>query len=306
MYQRIMVPLDGSAFGERALPMAVSLARKTGGWLQLACCAEGGEPRAGGAASGQTQEVAEAKAYLRSVADWIARQGIGVTTAVPTKPEVEGLIGEAQRTPADLIVMGTHGRSGMGRWIYGSVAEGVVKCADCPVILVRPTGPLASLDPEPAGLIVPLDGSRFAEAALPHALELALLFKATITLAQAVVSPALTAPGVYMYDFAAPDPIQEGHAQDVREAERYLTTVADELRRDGVEVRTVVGESWPLDVIVREALSGDARLVVMATHAKLGVFNWIMGRTTMEVLHRSLLPVMLIRPDREAAAALGA
>jgi nucleotide-binding universal stress UspA family protein len=239
------------------------------------------------------------------VADWIAQRGIDVTTAVPATPAVEGLIRESQLHAADLIVMGTHGQSGLGRWIYGSVAEGVVRCAGCPVILVRPTGPLASLGPKPdrAGVLVPLDGSRFAEAALPHALELARLFRGTVTVVRAVVSPVLTARGASMYDYFAPESVEEVHLADVTEAEAYLATVADELRREGAQVRTVVGENWPVDVITREALAAGSRLVVMATHAKLGLFNWIMGRTTVEVLHRSLVPVMLVRPAGDGLAA---
>lgn len=91
MYRRIMVPLDGSASGERALPLAVSLARQTGGWLQLACCAPAGAQPDGTATAAQALEARAARAYLRSVADWIALQGIEVTTAVPAKPPVEGL-----------------------------------------------------------------------------------------------------------------------------------------------------------------------------------------------------------------------
>ena len=100
-----------------------------------------------------------------------------------------------------------------------------------------------------------------------------------------------------------PASIEEVHETDVRAAEAYLATVADELRRQGAQVRTVVGENWPVDVIAREALAAGVRLVVMATHAKLGLLNWIMGRTTVEVLHRSLVPVMLVRPAGDGPAA---
>jgi nucleotide-binding universal stress UspA family protein len=298
MYHRIMVPLDGSAYGERALPMAVSLARKSGGWLHLACCAGVGGIPDDAASAQQMREAEEARAYLASVADWVGQQGVDAATSVPGKPPVESLALEVRLHGIDLIVMCTHGHSGLGRWIYGSVAEGMVGCGVAPVLLVRPTGPLAFMGPEPehAGLLVPLDGSPFAEAALPHAVRLAQTFGGVITLVRAVVSIELQTRGSDLSGFVTKG-IEASHDEELSQAKDYLAAVADRLASEGVQVRTVVGENWPVDVIVREGLRAHTRLVVMATHGKVGMLNWMMGRTTMEVIHRSLLPVLLIRPE---------
>jgi nucleotide-binding universal stress UspA family protein len=135
----------------------------------------------------------EAETYLADLADRIAGQSIPAETAVPYGAASEAILTEIALHRADLVVMCTHGLSGLGRWIYGPVAETVLARSPAPILLVRPTGSQATLSSEPAGsrLLVPLDGSDFAEAALPHAAALARAVNGSLHLLQVLVPPSL-------------------------------------------------------------------------------------------------------------------
>ena len=195
--------------------------------------------------------------------------------------------------------MCTHGRSGLGRWIYGSVAEQVLHRSPVPVLLVHPAGEIATLAPEPAQttLLVPLDGSPFAETALPHAANLARAFSGTILLLSAVEPPMAphAYPGVGFVPAAS--------MEISREAESYLEEVAQRLRSAGLSVLTVVREGWPADVIAYWGATLGPSLIVMATHGRTGVTRLLLGSVALEVVRRSSLPVMLIRPTGRSTEA---
>jgi nucleotide-binding universal stress UspA family protein len=145
--RRILVPLDGSAPAERALPMAAMLARRAGGELLLlqsigwaqAAIADAPAFFAGGLGADRLVERAEegARAYLVEVGRRLAAEGPAVETAIRLEPAAEAILGGAAELAADLIVLSTHGRGGPGRWRYGSVADRVLRGADLPVLLVR-------------------------------------------------------------------------------------------------------------------------------------------------------------------------
>ena len=198
LYRTILVPLDGSSFSERALPTATALARATGAGLVLVRAASASVPPGGirptyraGRFKKKTftsPPTSGAPAFRRHRSGRSRRQSFTWTAsptawpnkacgraAVPYAAAAEGILTEIDVQSADLVVMCTHGRSGLGRWIFGSVAEEVLAHSPVPVLLVRPTGTPVTLSAEPGKfrLLVPLDGSAFAEAALPHAAKLA-------------------------------------------------------------------------------------------------------------------------------------
>lgn len=322
MYRTILVPLDSSSFGERALPVAAALARTTGGKLVLVRAASASilpgahsadlqgrqiqkeelfvSADAGGAgrAAAQIRAVEEAELYLRRIVDRLAVQGVRAEIAVPYAAAAEGILTEIDVQSADLVIMCTHGRSGLGRWIYGSVAEEVLAHSPVPVLLVRPTGSPVSLSAEPgqSRLLVPLDGSAFAEAALPHATALAEALGGSILLVYAVALP------VHPYNemLAIPADIDEDLDRLVEEeqgrAEHYLASVGERLLQDGLSVESVVCKGAPADTILQQALAKNARLIVMATHGRTGLRRLLLGSVAHEVVHRAQLPVFLVRP----------
>ncbi len=299
MYNTILVPLDGSKFSERALPMAASLAEANRSHIILLRAASVSALPGTDSGPAQLQAIAEDQAYLAALAAGLSERGLSVEIAVPYGDAAEAILLEISLRNADLVIMCTHGRSGLGRWIYGSVAEKVLAQSPVPVLLVRPSGEIAMLGPEPAqaSVLVPLDGSPFAEAALPHAATLAKAFGSTILLLHA------TEPPVGAYYYPEIGLVQGVLAEDKGEAESYLSAVAERLRSDGLSVETILREGWPADVIVYQGATLEPRLIVMATHGRTGVVRLIFGSVALEVVRRTSLPVLLIRPGEPATEA---
>jgi len=146
MYKRILVPLDGSALAEAALPHAESLAQQYGGYVILLRVVV--SPYAivapdlvlAGTDVNQKQFVEQAGQYLQGVAGRLQARGIGTKSAICEGPVAEAILNHAKAENAELIVMSTHGRGGVSRWVYGSVADRVLQAAPCPILLIRVTG----------------------------------------------------------------------------------------------------------------------------------------------------------------------
>ena len=129
MYQRIMAPLDGSELAQSALPHAVELCRALGATLLLLYVRD---PRSG--------SVEAARRYLEFVRDQQAAAGVAIEILVRDGPVAEAIIAAAEHERIDMIAMATHGRSGLQRVVYGSVAEQVLRSSTKPVLLVRVPG----------------------------------------------------------------------------------------------------------------------------------------------------------------------
>jgi nucleotide-binding universal stress UspA family protein len=297
MYGTILVPLDGSEFSERALPMATSLAQAMESKVILMHAASASVFPGADPTEAQCQAIEDAESYLAALANGLSEQGLTVEVAAPFGDAAESIVLEVGMRTADLVVMCTHGRSGMGRWIYGSVAEQVLAHSPAPVLLVRPTGEIVTLMPERAPLLVSLDGSAFAEAALSHAVALARAFGGPILLVRALEQPVIS------YEYAVTGILYESMEEQRRQAEAYLEGVAQRLRSDGLNVDTLVWEGWPADVIVHRGMASDARLIVMATHGRTGIARLVLGSVALEVVRRTHLPVLLVRPPESAAPA---
>ncbi len=140
MYKRILIPLDGSEFAEAALPHACAIAACTGAELALLRVAV--QPLYGSISTDpllipalRADTETEASAYLDRVADELRAAGFRVTAETCTGPVAETILDYAAGIRADLIVMSTHGRSGLARWFIGSVADKIVRGARLPVLL---------------------------------------------------------------------------------------------------------------------------------------------------------------------------
>ncbi len=145
MFNKILITLDGSELAEKALPIATELAAFHGAELRLLRVAEGeptlAEKAVGytwvGATERMTKDSAESRAYLETVAATIPNDGVAFEIKVEKGAAEARIVCYAEREGVDLIVMSTHGRTGLPNLILGSVAKGVVADAPCPVMLVR-------------------------------------------------------------------------------------------------------------------------------------------------------------------------
>ena len=186
MLNTILVPLDGSTLAEEALPDALVLARAAGARVVLMRAIP---PRRPGSA---TDEFDSIKHELEALADRRRDEGIRVDAVVHRTFMTDvgpAICSAAEDEQAGLIVMSTHGRSGLGRWVYGSVADSVLRQAEVPVMLIRSQADHDWPKDRTMRILVPLDGCDLAEEALGTAAELATILKAELHLVRVVERP---------------------------------------------------------------------------------------------------------------------
>jgi nucleotide-binding universal stress UspA family protein len=316
MYRTIMVPLDGSPFGECALPLAVSLARRAGATLQLVQVM----PPLGSIYtetplfidSSFEQEVREHErashlAYLDRTFKMLSKvTPLQIQTVLLEGDIPHQLRQQAARSRVDLVVMTTHARGPLGRFWLGSVADELVRHLPMPVLLVRPGERCTVFDPEPVlqNILIPLDGHALAEQMIEPALTLGGLVGASYTLLE-VIKPVL--PVVYPLEGAGMAQAAQAliertealQAQLRRDAQDYLDRVATNLRQRGYRVLTRVEvEEKPALAILNQAQSDD--LVAMSTHGRHGLGRLIAGSVADKVIRGSHLPVLAYHPAEVA------
>lgn len=286
----IMVPLDGSELAERALPVAEQVATAVHGELVLVRITSPVNivPLApGGMTSEQSAEpIAEARTreahtYLESVALPLRERGLQVQVVTHAGMAAPAILGLLASFHVGLVVMTTHGRTGMALFAIGSVADQVVRASHVPVLLVRPLisdQPCERLE----RAVVPLDGSDRSEVALG-------------------VAVALAGPLVHELTLLRVVPTRNGIAPEraMQEADRYLADVSRRLAEQmtgQVMVETRVASGDPAEQILRRARS-NCDLVIMATRGETGTRRWMFGSVADRVLHDSGTPLMLIHPE---------
>jgi len=199
------------------------------------------------------------------------------------------LLQTAESTGADLIVMGTHGRRGVQRAIYGSVAEEVLRTAACPVLTVRERENEADRVPDASvdRIVVPVDFSDLSRAALRYAARLAPLYDVPMKLVHAVEEPTL--PSVY----ETSSPKMESRETKAR-AERELRSWGEDLVGEGRSVSYVVHRGEPTET-VRQEIDRANVLTVMGTRGLSGVRRTMLGSVTEAVIREANGPVLAAR-----------
>jgi nucleotide-binding universal stress UspA family protein len=297
MFKNILVPLDGSALSEKALNVAIVIAKAFDAKITLLHNISITSFTSVGASMGEEtyQQIAESDAlnstdYLKKVEGRL--HGCGVTNI--TTQVVEGIptsaIQLAVTNGVDLIVMTTHARTGIARTILGSVADEVVRSVNIPVLLVSAQQP----ELEPGGcvpafhrILVPLDGSTLALQALPIASALAQATGAGVVLLDVLPEPALVG--------------EELATGGAGWACRYLNEAAHTLP-PGIEADTVFTSGNVGEAIVREAMERDCDLIVMTTHGRSGFSRMRLGSVADQVLAHAPVPLLLLHGDSAEAA----
>jgi nucleotide-binding universal stress UspA family protein len=296
----ILVPLDGSSVSEQALPFAQAMAELTGAHLLLLRAVSPLAEDHVAPAEDRARPAREASAYLSALGARLAN-GRPVETSVVYGEAANAIIEESLLRGADLIVMATHGRTGLRRAVYGSVAAAVLSRSTIPVLLVGPTqgGLDASVFYHRPRVLVPLDGSDFAERALPLAGDVAAAVGGKLVLLEAVEEPRQVLTDEHGRVVAYIDEELELLRAQARD---YLGQVSDRLARAThqepvVEVR--VGAA--VDVITLASQEDGASLVVMATHARGGLDRLLKGSVAESLLTRTSVPLLLVPPAAEPA-----
>lgn len=288
MYERILVPTDGSDAAVAAVDTAIALARRFDAEVHGIHVVDSTSMLA--AADDTTGElVRRGKDAVAAVADRATDADVDATTTLieEATPPHRGILAYADDHDIDLVVMGTHGRTGVGRVILGSVTARTLREASIPVMTVHEE---TVIDSELDSLLVPFDGSAGAQAAADHAIELAQVTDATVNFVH-VVHPGVVAGDV--------------NARMILEAleeagERALETVIGNAERAGVETGdapVLVGK--PHREIVAFADEQDIDCIVMGTHGRTGLGRFFLGSVTERVIRKSEVPVIATRADEQ-------
>ncbi|HSM61830.1 MAG TPA: universal stress protein [Longimicrobiales bacterium] len=292
--ENILVPLDGSGFGEQALPVAISIVRRTGCGLTLVHVQAPLPFAPEGIAVKPLEEASER--YLSAVEGRLAQaEAFDFTTELLHGP-VEAVLAERiEASGVDLVVMATHGKGPFSRFWLGSVTDALIRRVTCPVLLVRPS----EEDVERPGhegfrhVLVPLDGSAAAEQVLEPATTLGAVYDARYTLLRVAT---LTIPLPLIEDPGSLVPMLE--KQEKERATTYLAQVAEPLRERGLSVETTIPSAvHPAEGILSYATRNLVDLVAVTTQGSGGVNRGRMGSVADKVIRGSEAPVLVLKPE---------
>jgi nucleotide-binding universal stress UspA family protein len=269
MYDTILVPTDGSDVAAVAADAAVALARLFGADLRGLYVRDGDD--------------ADGTRATTVVADRAAAAGVEATTAVVDAegPIHRRILADADDHGADCIVMGTHGRTGLDRFVLGSVAERTLRESSVPVLTVHEDS-VVDLDLD--AILVPTDGSACSEAATTHAVDLALSTDAALHVVHVVDAGVLPMDGSGAV-----------FAELQRAGERALDSVVERAEHAGVStIRASVLSGTPYRAITDYADAEDVDLVVMGTHGRTGFDRYLLGSVAERVVRLSDRPVLTV------------
>jgi nucleotide-binding universal stress UspA family protein len=302
--RQILVPLDGSALAESVLPAAAALAEGFGARVVLLHIIEKRPPETIHGQPHLTDGDA-AQAYLERVArrPLFRNRPVEVHVHGPQAGDVaEAVVDHAREYGADLVVLSTHGRSGLRGFLFGSIAQRALQRGTTPVLLVNPT--VAGEAPPflCRTILVPLDGTSAHEPALPVASTLGRAWRAALHLE--IVVPTVgtlsgheAATGVLM-------PSAKRALLDLAErgAEEYVQDLARTLAAEGLPASSHVSRGEPAACLIEAANTVGADLVVMASHAKGALEAFWSGSLTPKVIEKLGRPLLLVRAAPEDAA----
>jgi nucleotide-binding universal stress UspA family protein len=289
MFDSILVPTDGSDHALEAAEHGAALARVFKADLHVVSAVDIQTAVGPFNAGGLEPEIrarlqADAEEKITAVTEAIALPG-SVQTDILTGNAVTEILAYCEDNGIDLIVMGTHGRTGVKRYVAGSVTEAVVRKAEVPVLTVRATDQ-NHVDTY-SDILVPTDGSEFAAAAVEPALEIAATFDARVH-ALHVVDLGDVA---FSADYTLPTELIN-HLQE--EGEAATEELAARARDAGVDAVTEVLTGYPAREILDYAEENDIDMIAMGTAGRTGLSRFVLGSTTERVIRHAEMPVLAV------------
>jgi nucleotide-binding universal stress UspA family protein len=296
MYKNLLVPLDGSSLAESVFPAVVYLAERLHARVTLLHVVERDAPEK---IHGQRHltEAAEAETYLDEAARGLLRPGIEVERHVAASGEVgvaQRIVQYAVESGTDLIIVCSHGRSGLRQLLTGSNAQQLVGCGTIAVMQIRPPEEGSAPVFRCRKILVPLDGRPEHEEGLEAAARLSRACGAELHLVTTVPTRNTLPP-----ERAAAASMMPGAAAAILDvntlgAEAYLRDKLQSLRSRGVVAGSEIGRGDPAEVIVDLADRSVADLIVLGTHRRTGTDAFWSGSVAPKVANRSRVPVLLV------------
>lgn len=290
MFTKILVPLDGSALAERALPLAVQIAKGSGARMVLYRVVPyftvlAADPLLYEEMNRLGED--EALSYLRRIRNDLL-DPLSADTICEVGSAADSILQYAQDHAVDLIVMSSHGRSGFNRWVYGSVAERIMSQAPCPTLILNANQPAGQ--PAPEKVLVPLDGSPLAEKALAPAIELVQALDPELHLLR------VTTSGHMRFETDSKDEVfAEIEDTEVVQAQDYLQEQADRLDIANVRPIVDVAKASVAEAIIDYAAKEGMDLIVMSSHGRTGLQRWVYGSVAEKVLRSACCATMIVR-----------
>ncbi|MGB3713024.1 MAG: universal stress protein, partial [Candidatus Promineifilaceae bacterium] len=288
-YERILVPLDGSDLAERAIAPAVTLANAMTAEINLLSVVTPLPLKIDPFRQALRKEIEATKQYLESARSRFLLASIGGKDAAIVGTEIaQSIINYGDRNKVDLIVMSSQGRSGLGRWVYGSVAVDVLRMASFDTAIIR-----AQVDIEPFAckrILVPLDGLPLAEQALGPAIEIARSLSAELILLSALTLPidrgeTVCSPNVYELMVAAKE----------AKAKSYLQQVRGRVSDDQLQIKIVTSFSHLPAAIIEHTKRLNVDLIIMSCRGQSSIRRRSYGSVIEKVLCGAPCATLVIR-----------
>jgi nucleotide-binding universal stress UspA family protein len=281
MFEKVLLPFDGSPLAELVLAQIAPILRRPGTSVVLLRTVR--LPRTDYFDDAPTVASlrAEADAYVHELAARLNGAGIPAAPVAAAGPPAETILQTAETRGATMIAMSTHGRTGLSEWVFGSVTEKVIRSSPVPLLVVRsfqPGGNGAAL-PMPAAplavdrILVPVDD--VFEPLISPVVACATLFEAEVTVLH-VLDPA-------------------GRPPALQAAEAKMKEAARALAASGVSVRVLLREGDAAQEILDISREGRFDLIALMTHGRRGESRWALGSVTEKVVHGAALPLLVVR-----------
>ena len=295
-FRRILVPLDGSHLAEAILPVVTRLADACGATIVLLHIIERNAPsRVHG--ERHLTDRRDAEAYLAELTQRLGTPDRAVEWHFHEVPvgDVAASIGvHAEEHAIDLVAMSTHGQGGIREVIWGSIAQQTLQHSPVPVLLVRANASATSQTYDPRTIMVTLDATAAAEAALPYAVSLARNLGAQLRLVVVVATPDTLASTQAPTATLLPSTTRALLDLQEKQAVAYLERLADWIRATGVDTIAEVRRGDAVAQLAIDAGEHDDGLVVAATHGRAGLQAiWSPG-VAARLLRRTRAPVLLV------------
>ncbi len=295
MSRTVIVPLDGSKASEDSLPFARLLAERSGAALILMSVVEVTtefdawiDTAPFSLEEEMSNWIDERQEYLRQLAEGFKGESHTIVRVGRPADEIREVVKGANEP---VLVMASHGRSGIQQFVLGSVALQIVHQLHCPVVTIHMQ---ASGSPAPSSLdriLFPLDGSTFSEQIIEQALAIVGRPAPALHLTRVLEAPVWAS-----HSFNA-GLVGEYLAASRELIEEEMQELADRLTQEGYSAEWSIRDGNPGDQIIEAANACGAGLIAMATHGRGGLGRLLLGSVAQRVLHRTNVPLLLIHPN---------
>lgn len=298
MYKKILIPLDGSNAAHVAIPYAEKIAIGFGSTITIMYVSQSPEESHSNMHKLYLEKMVEViKSEIDTYVDKPLGKKITLESAISVGDPAQEIVDFADKQNINLIVMSTHGRTGVTRWALGSVADRVLRATKRPVALIR----VKNAEPKVLGklliskILVTLDGSERSEKIIPYVQNLASKIKAEVVLLH-VLEPTY---GVYKAGGFHHDVYSKKQRESMTVFyEDYLNGIADRFRGKAIATKCQILFGNGAEPIINYADRIGADFIAMATHGRSGVSRWVLGSVTEKVLRMANTSLFLVRTPR--------